>query len=306
MIITLTGSNDFLLKSYLDSYVELFLKDHGDMGLERIDGEEAEYGRIREALESLPFLASKKLVILRAPSSQKQFVENIEQLIGSVPDTTDVIIHEPKPDKRSVYYKTLKSKTEFREYNQLDASGLAKWLVEEAKAAGGSLSQSDAMHLVDMIGLNQLMLANELKKLLLYESKITRESIELLVERTPQSTIFELLEAAFAGQTKKALDIYEEQRQLKVEPIAIIALIAWQLHLLAVIKTAGQRSVDDIASETKLSAYSLRKSQRIADRLTYAELKNLVQRVLDLDIALKSKSIDADEAMRNLILDLSQ
>lgn len=306
MIITLTGTNKFLLKSYLDTYIGEFLKEYGDMGLEKIDGEEAEYGRIRESLESLPFLASKKLVVLRAPSAQKQFVESIEGLIANVPDSTDVIIYEPKLDKRSVYYKTLKAQTELREYNELDARGLAQWLVDEAKAADGSLGMADALYLVDRIGLNQLLLSKELEKLLLYDPKITRETIELLSERTPQSTIFELLEAAFAGQTQKALAIYEEQRQLKVEPIAIMALIAWQLHLLAVIKTAGQRTIDEIARDAKMSPYSLRKSQRIADRLTLKELKALVKRVLDLDIALKSKSIDADEALRNLILDLGQ
>ena len=48
------------------------------MGLQRIDGEEVEYDAIREALESLPFLASKKLVVLRAPSANKEFVEKVE------------------------------------------------------------------------------------------------------------------------------------------------------------------------------------------------------------------------------------
>ncbi len=59
---------------------------------------------------SLPFLASKKLVVLRAPSANKQFVEQVETILASVSDTTDVIIIEPKLDKRSAYYKFLKSR----------------------------------------------------------------------------------------------------------------------------------------------------------------------------------------------------
>ncbi len=55
MITTLTGSNGFGLQAELDRLVAEFLKIHGEMGLERIDGEEASYSRIREALESLPF-----------------------------------------------------------------------------------------------------------------------------------------------------------------------------------------------------------------------------------------------------------
>ncbi len=60
MLITLTGNNGFLLKAELNRLVKSFLAEHGEMALERIDGEEAEYDRIRESLESLPFLASKK------------------------------------------------------------------------------------------------------------------------------------------------------------------------------------------------------------------------------------------------------
>ena len=114
MITTLSGSNGFLLKAELRRVVGGFVAEHTDMGLDRIDGEEAEYDRIRESLESLPFLASRKLVVLRAPGANKQFVENVEQLLGNLPETTDVIIHEPKLDKRSSYYKYLKKKCDRR------------------------------------------------------------------------------------------------------------------------------------------------------------------------------------------------
>lgn len=304
MITVLTGVNGFMLQNELRQLVDAFIKEHGDIALERLDGEEAEYDRIREALESLPFLATRKLVVLKRPSANKQFLENFEKLLDELPESTDLIIAEPKTDKRSVYYKTLKKLNGFKEFNELDSSGMARWLVSQAKEQGGNLGMADANYLVDRIGINQLLLSKELEKLLLYSPEISRETIDLMTERTPQSTIFELLDAAFAGQTKKALDIYDEQRRMKVEPLNIIAMMAWQLHILAVIKTADKRSIDEIAAETKLSPYVLRKSQQIAGRLSYKELKELVGQVLDLDIALKSQSIDADEALSNLIMQL--
>jgi len=144
MTITFTGSNSFLLKTDIDHLVADFVKEHGDLALERIDGEDAGMDRIGEALTSLPFLASKKLVVLRNPSAQKPFTEKIEQTLKDIPDTTDVLIVEPKLDKRSVYYKTLKKLTDFKEYNELDENSMAIWLVKEAEAAGGKLSRGDA------------------------------------------------------------------------------------------------------------------------------------------------------------------
>ncbi|HXR50452.1 MAG TPA: hypothetical protein VN778_05505, partial [Verrucomicrobiae bacterium] len=68
MIVTLTGENSFSLHGELKQIVDSFVLEHGDLALERLDGEEVEFSQIYEALTSLPFLSVKKLVILRTPS----------------------------------------------------------------------------------------------------------------------------------------------------------------------------------------------------------------------------------------------
>ncbi len=276
------------------------------MGLERLDGEEADYDRIRESLESLPFLAAKKLVVLRAGGANKQFAENAERLLRELSETTDLVLVEPKLDKRLAYYKLLKKVTDYEEFNELDGAGLARWLVSEAKLQNGELTQPDANLLVNRVGVNQQLLSSELAKLLLYNKKINKESILLLTEQTPLSTIFDLLDASLNGRTKQALELYEEQRQQKIEPVQIIALLAWQLHVLALIKTAGDRDVQAIASQAKINPFVVRKSMAIASKLTLNQLKALVSEVRTLDLRLKSESIDPDEAMRHLLLQMGR
>lgn len=305
MVQTLAGENSFALLHKLQSLTAAFVGEHGDMALERIDGQEASFERIQEALTSLPFLVSKKLVVLRAPSANKQFAEAAETLLAELPETTDVIIVEPKLDKRSSYYKYLKKHTEFAEFTELDANNLARWLVDEAKARGGVLSPADARFLCERVGIQQQIVSNELDKLLLYNPKVTSETIELLTDQAPQSTIFELLEAAFNGRAKRALDLYKEQRALKVEPQQIIAMLAWQLHVLAVVKTAGERSADAIAKEAKMSPYVVRKSQGIARHLSLAELKKLVADLLNIDARSKRTALDLDEALQHYLLALA-
>lgn len=306
MIITLTGANSFGLQNELGQLVDGFLAEHGELALERVDGQEAELNRMGEALTSLPFLASKKMVLLRAPSASKQWLEKFEQILSDVPETTDVILLEPKLDKRLSYYKYLKKNTDFREFPELDSAGLAQWLAKRAKEQNGVLSPSDARYLVERVGANQQLLASELEKLLLYSSKISRQTIELLTEAAPQSTIFELLEAAFAGNTKRMLELYQEQRALKVETPQIIAMLSWQLHVLAIIKTAGERNAETIAKEARLNPFVVRKSQGIARRLTLAKLKKLISDLLQIDTRTKRTSIDADEALQHYLLKLAQ
>ena len=305
MVITLTGSNSFGLRSELGRLIKDFVAEYGDMALERLDGGEAEFDRLRESLQSLPFLASKKLVVLYNPSAQKQFIDQAAELLTKLPETTDVILVEPKLDKRSSYFKFLKYKTDFREHLELDGPALSKWLVQKAAQDGGSLKSPDAQYLIDRVGPNQQLLSHELDKLLSFDPDISRKNIESLVDLMPQSTIFQLLDAALNGRQKLAQQLYEEQRAQKVEPYAIMAMLIWQLHVLAVIKTARQRSDQEIASEAKLNPFVVRKSRAIANKLSLTELKTLIAELAELDIRLKSESIDPDEALKNLLLKLS-
>lgn len=291
-----------MLRAELDMLVRQFLNDHGDMALERLDGDETTFERLLEAAQSLPFLASKKMVILRSGSANKQFVEHAERLLKELPETTDIVLVEPKLDKRSSYFKLLKKVTDFREFTELDAVGLSRWIVATAKQQGSNISQSDAFYLMERAGASQQLLSHEVEKLLLYDPKITRQTIDLLVDPTPQSTFFELLEAAFAGDAKRALQLYAEQRALKVEPQQVIAMLAWQLHILALIKTAGDRTPDQIAREGKINPYVVRKSMTIARKMSQHELKHLVYDLMTIDRRLKREALDADEAVQNFLL----
>jgi DNA polymerase-3 subunit delta len=309
MITTLTGVNSFSLRRALDALVLAFVTEQGegaaDMALERLDGQEASFDRLSEALTSLPFLASKKLVVLYTPGANKQFTERVEQLLAGVPETTDVVVVEPRLDKRSVYFKLLKKTTDYQEFPELDINGLARWAVEYTKVGGGSLSSTDARFLVERAGVNQELVANEVAKLGAYNPAISRQTIELLSEPTPQSTVFELLEAAFSGNAHRTMALYDEQRAMKVEPQQIIAMLAWQLHIVALLKTAGSRTPDQVAKEAKISPFVAKKSAAIARRIAPSRFKQLLQGLLTIDMRLKRESLDADEALRNYLLQMA-
>lgn len=282
------------------------MDEHGDMALERLDGEEAEFERLQEALQSLPFLAARKMVVLQNPGANKLFAENAERLLKELPETTDLIIIEPKLDKRSAYYKLLKKQKGYQEYAELDERSLGKWLADTAKEKGSAIGSADAAYLVGRVGPNQQTLSNEIEKLSLYTDKIDRPAIDVLTAATPQSTIFQLLEAAFAGNTRRALELYGEQRALKVEPQQIIAMLAWQLHVLALIKTAKGKTPDEIAREAKISPYVVRKSAGVARNLTLAEAKRLVRELLTIDERLKSESLNADDTLQAYLMTIAE
>ena len=158
--------------------------------------------------------------------------------------------------------------------------------------------------MVERIGTNQSLSASELNKLLTYQDEITRQNIDLLTEPTPQSKVFDLLDAAFGGRKEQALKLYEDQRAQKVEPQAILAMIVWQLQQIAIAKMAGNRSVAEVSRDSGMKEYPLRKAKNLADKLSDNELKKMVSEVFDIDWRGKTTSLDMDEALKTYIISL--
>jgi DNA polymerase III delta subunit len=301
MVRALVGSNNYELKRRLDEVVQAFVKDNSELALERFDGEEAEAKSIVEAVDNLPFLSKNKLVVVRNGQLNKEFAEQIEQIISSTPQWCELVLYEPQIDRRSSYFKVLKAKSEFEDFAELNPQDLPKWLLNEASKHGGELSFADANYLVQRLGANQNRLSGELQKLITYSPKINRENIDLLTEPTPQSRVFDLLDAAFSEQKARALKLYDDQRAQRVEPQAILAMLVWQLNLIAIAKTGDGKSSAEMAKDSGSGEYPLRKAAGLGSKLTTKRLGELIDEVYEMELKSKTQTYDLDEALKTYI-----
>ncbi len=305
MIITLAGPNEFARSEELRRLIAQFVGEHGDIGLERVDPESLELGALLDLLQATNLFAPHRMIILRGLSVNKSLAEKLPEILASCSDEVDLIFYEPNLDMRTSYAKTLQKQTDFRKFEELKEPQLMHWLVAEASARDASLSRSDASLLIGRLGMNQQLLSLELDKLISFSPNIHREVIEQLTEQSPQSTIFDLLAAAFGGDASKAVGLYMEQRSQKVEAQMILSMIAWQLHAVIVAKLGNKRSAETIASESKLSPYVVRNASDIARRTPLKKLQQLLDDVISLEITMKSKAIDVDDAAQALLISIA-
>ena len=306
MTIALAGSNWYGIKSHSDELISEFVKKYGDISLEKIDAAETEFAEILSAVESLPFLVAKKMVVIKDLSANKTAAENLEQIINGAGEETELLIVEPAVDKRTSYYKQLKNLTTFHEYSELNEEDLAKWLVSEAKIRSAHLTMPDARFIVQRAGTDQLKLSHELDKLAQYDSKITKAAIEKLVDEVPASTVFNLIDSVFAGNLAKALKIYDDQRKLRVEPQAIHGLLVWQMHAVNLACTAPPGvSSSELAKESGISPFVMQKSVRIAQQMGRQKVSDFMQLLRDIDFRAKRQTFDYDEALRFAIISLA-
>ncbi len=305
MVITLTGDNRHKVKSELNRQINEFVKAHGPLSIERFDSSEHETEQILNAAVASSLFNDQKLVVIESFEANKTLTDQLETLLNQAPDETTVVLVIDKLDKRAAYIKTLKEQSDWRDFSSLSPDETIAWLVQAAKEKGGSLDRASAQHLIDFVGTDQLRLSNELDKLVLFNPKVTRQTIDQLTEPQPSTTVFELLEAGFKGRQEKALSIYDDQRRQRVEPIYIMSMIGWQLHILAVVKTAKQKSASEIAKAAGLHPFVVQKSLGLARDMSLAKLKSLVRQAVQLEVMLKTRTVDADDALKQFLLSLT-
>ena len=305
MIYVITGKNDFLRTESLKQKISDFSKKHGELSIEKISSDKADYKSIISAISSLPFLVDRKMRILEEPGQIKEFAEAIDEVFGLVSDNIDVLIYEPRIDKRSSYYKSLKKIKNFTEYSELRPNEISRWAEQYVKQNDGKISSANAFKIVDRVGSNQMLIKNEIDKLLLYGQEISTDTIEGMTDQIPRSTIFQLLDNSLRGNKRAVIEIYEQQKKLKVEAMQIMSLLIWQLHILAIIKTSQSTSTNEIVSLTGLSPFSVENGLKLLRQINFAQLSSIIDRTLELDIKMKTVAINPDESLMVLLLTIN-
>jgi DNA polymerase-3 subunit delta len=302
MVRTFTGKNSFALASALKQIISDYDKEVGSLGIERFDASETEVDTLLQAVQSLPFLSPKKLIVVHSIQSNTALMDRIEEFVERVSDGVEVVFVDPNLDKRKSSYKTLQKLTALQDFKEVDGRNLPAWLLEYAKGLGADISTRDAQYLVNRVGSNQQQLAREIEKLTSYNPKISQKTIDVLTDQSAQSTIFSLLEAVFSGNTKRAIDLYREQRSLQLEPQYILAMFVWQLHTIAQAVFAESKTEASLVTSGQ-SPYTAQKSLHLAKAISRVRMKKMITDLSELDAQIKS-SVDADTAIELYILSI--
>ena len=301
MITTLTGSNQFALREELNKILHEHRSTNGEMSVDRFDGNDTDLDKFSEAIMAVPFLADQKLVVISAIATQKPQHEKIIDILSDVPDSTHVVVYDHELDKRTSLYKFLLKESTMLDMQEPDERSATKWVTEYAKMHAIDIANAEAALLVDRVGLNQWQLHHEILKLGDHQKPITKSLIHEVVALNPRDTIFEMLDLTMQGKRREATEVYRRLLAMKTDPHYVLSMIAWQLHILAILVFGDTMSVDQIAKEAKMSPYMLKKSKRSAQRLDRAQLKQIVSLSAQADTTLKTTSANSALVIEQLL-----
>lgn len=303
MVLVLTGPNTYLIGYELRQRTEEFVSKHGE-SVERFDGNElTDAGEVLDAVRSISFLEPRKLVVVRNFGQNKELLEKIEDIVEQTADSTDFILVDAKLDKRTSAYKYLQKHADVKVCRELEYQELERWVADEVQKQGGKIAASDARFLIDRVGANQLRLKNEIDKLVLVGEAINRQSIEELVDLTPQGKVFAMLEELFKGRAKSAWELYQDQRMQGEEPQKIVGMITWQLQQLAYGVFSPVKTVDALTA-VGVSPYSARNILQQAKNISQKNLAHFTQQLAQIDLRSKTDS-DIESALAVYFSDVS-
>jgi len=302
MIHTITGNNTDAIYAHMRDIVKAVVSEHGDMSLERIDAAEIDSDTVLQAVQTMPFLVDTKTIVLTNIDANKKLADVMEMLIDRTHDNVSVYIVYPKPDKRTVLYKTLKKHTNMQEFKSLQASSLYDWIGSIVENEGGSIDRSTASYLVEYVGENQMKLRREIEKLLLHDNIITKASIELLCDKSPEQSIFALLGKVFNGSGDQVIKIYRELRAAGQDPAYITTMLTWQIHNIAQAVVAPQKTQQALVSAGQ-SPYTATQSLDLARRIDRDSLEKIVAGIVQADLDIKTTASDRDAVVETFLLE---
>jgi DNA polymerase-3 subunit delta len=306
MIFFFYGPNAYAARHEIHRMTQAYIKKTGsDLGLERVDGSNLNLKTLQAALQTSPFLATSRLVIIDDFGKVKVTSEALEASLAVIPSTTVAVFYDSDVDQRTAYYKTMHKVARSVKFEALSTPHLITWITNEAKRLGGSTDRAGAQALLSTAGEDQWRLSGEISKLVSYQPKITPETVALLVVPALHQSIFDLVEAMTAGRGKAALGVYHELLAERTNEIYLLTMVIWQLRNLLLARTAHGLAPNDLAKVAGMSPYVAGKAMQAARAYDESTLKQAFLAATDCEYRIKSGLEPAQPAVERLILEVA-
>jgi DNA polymerase-3 subunit delta len=284
-----------------------------DLNITTLDGRRAMLDDLVAACEAMPFLADRRLVIVYDLLKHQKAGKDRDELrtyLERVPDACDLIFVESDDfDKRSSLFTFLKKHAELRECVPREGADLLRWLHDRASNLGVTLDSDAARRLTLLAGNDGRLLVTELTKLATFAGRggrITVREVDLLVADTQEQNLFAFIDELSARRRNAALTALRRLLDDGQAPQYILFMMARQVRILLGVKDlAAQRlRPNDIATQLGQKPFVIHKAIEQARGFSYADLRRLHQRLLELDHASKTGRAEIEAGLELIVADM--
>jgi DNA polymerase-3 subunit delta len=315
----LYGNDEFAIARKLKDFESDFSDPTtAGMNTARFESRSVNDEELNNALNAMPFLAAKRLVILANPSAKYNNAatrKKFEAYIGNAPDSVKLVMYESVEPKEAEKHWLIKwaaknsaaMKTQpFMLPKQRDMPG---WIINEAKNQDGKIEPPAAAKLAEMVGVDTRQAGMELSKLLAYVNwarPIQGSDVDAVCIVTSQQSVFDFVDALSQGNGKTAQRLLHRLLENE-EAFSLWGLVVRQFRLLIQAREIldGRGNKDDVARALGVHPFVAEKTTGQASRFSMEALENIYHRLLSIDERVKTSQITLDLALDTLIVELA-
>ena len=281
MISLLYGDNDFELKNALKKIIKDFDNEYS---VEKIDGDSIGANDLPDLLSGISLFSSKRLIIMYDVSTNKEVWEKLADYIADSQVSSDLVIVETAPDKRTRTFKTLQKQSLAHEYKKLNEAEAKKWLLDQAKAIKTEISPILADKIIERAGTDQWKLHYGLQKLALL-GDINEQKIIENIEASPQANVFALIDASLHRSPEKVHRLVG-LASVSEDPYFFFGLLSSQIFQLVTL-ASSEKGPSEVASDLGVHPYPLQKLSGLAKQVNKSQMQKIANIIAECDDKLK-------------------
>ena len=318
-IYLLYGEELFLLENSLKKIKNIF----GECikGINYINIDETNYTELIQDIETPAFGYEKKLIIARntgllkkdgkrknveLEKSREKLIDYINQNIDIIKESIVLVFVEENADTKKELYKVIDKNGIVCNFEYQKPIQLEKRIKAICNGYEVEIDNVVLRYFIECCGTNMQDLINEIRKLIEYAGKggkITKEDIDKLSIKKLESVIFDLTDSLGKKETTKALQVLKNLIYAK-EPLQKILITLYNHFKKIYFSKLALKYGKDIISSLDLKpnqTFLVNKYKMQAGYFTENELKQILQKLRDLDYEYKNGLIDLQIGMESVL-----
>ncbi|MDA3847338.1 MAG: DNA polymerase III subunit delta [Vallitaleaceae bacterium] len=309
------GEETYVRDTYITRVIKsVFGDEEQAMNLDIFTSDIKDISRITDAMDTLPFLAPHRLVIVKdlgilkkkGQAKAKGIVEAIERM----PESTILVIAEQSIEKTTDLYKKIKSCGQIIDFKPLNEQDLAIVIANQLSRAKLQIDKPTAIYIIQYVGADLSLIYQEIEKLIGYklgQDIITKKDVEICCTKSIENKIFDLVDAIGRKNKSHAIRLYHDLILAKEIPLHILYMITRQfrINLQCALLHKKKKNEKELATLIKVPAFVVSKSLNQTRHFSIKQLKKALNDCLKVEMQFKTGAMAQELAVELLIIEYS-
>ena len=291
---------------------ELIAKNQIGFNVERINGAKIDADELNKHISTHDLFSQKKfLVIEDMADKNNKLKEDIINFLKKLKfnELDFLIFYDSQIDKRSIIFKVLNSKAdEIYAFDLLKPAEMEVWLQKKCQAINLNINKDNLKKLSVALGDDTWLAMSELQKLKAYTNgeEVQYEDIDKMVRGKLDDDIFKLTDMIANNNNKsQALKLLKDQIESGSNEIYLLTMIVRQFRILIQLKSFLSKTSNTFqaAKTLNLHPFVVQKSLPMVSKYPIEKLKNIFQKLLKVDLQLKSSKVSKEILLEKFVLE---